>query len=200
MKKRLLPIICAFTFMIGITSCKKNSTENIATPAGYFLKVTVNGQVLNSTSPIGAFGLDDQIGCDNTYTFSNQNIGQIENSSYFIQIDIRHRQTRSQFANSTTGVFSITTEDNTATQPFPLGIPCNLDLVVYIEDKSLTNKRTTLLPNSRVNNVTTISIASESTTEVKYDVSANFTCSFKNSANANITLSGTYKTFISVFK
>ena len=196
MKKLFLPTVLAM--LLFTTSCKKDLLQQ--KDSGYFLNVTVMGQTLNASSAIGGFGFADQFGCDGTDNYANDNIGQIENTAYFIEINVNYKQDNKDFASSTARMYSVKVRDLFSLNPYPLGIPCNLDLGVFLEDKSLSNEETRLMSAGRLHKVTSISISSETGNDVTYDIAGTFSCSLKNSANVTIPVSGSYKTFITVFK
>lgn len=183
-------------------SCKKVSPNNSSTlsSTGYFLEVSVNGQTFTQKSAISVFGFENQNGCD-TKLYNHQNISQIDVVSCFVEVNLTHKQNKVDFANSTSGTYAVKSEDMfSMTNPYPYGISCNLDLVVSFQDKTTANQETTLLPSSRINNITALSISKESSTATTYNITGNFTCTFKNSKNISIPVTGRYKTFIDVLK
>ena len=196
--KILFLAMSLLSFMI-FPSCKKNSDSKSDSASGYFLDVNINGQPF-SVKTISVFGLVNQDGCD-TKIYTHQNIGQIDVASYFVEVNLTHKQNKIDFTSSVPGTYAVKSEDIfSMTNPYPYGISCNLDLVVSLDDKTLSNQETTLLSTNRVNTITSISISKESSTKTTYDIIGNFSCSFKNSRNVTIPLTGKYKAFIEVLK
>lgn len=183
-------------FLVALSSCSNDGPVN---NGGYFLKVLVNGETIEATSPIGLVGFTDDEGCTGTYPYTLQGIGQIDRTDQFVEAYIMHKQDWVDFDGSAPGQYSVKDYDfiyNT----YLYGIPCNLDLVVFYDDNTVSDPETVLQISNRVHNVTSIVRVSETSNEVKYDITGDFSCSFKNINNVTIPISGSYKTFINVMK
>jgi hypothetical protein len=92
----------------------------------------------------------------------------------------------------TKGAHSIQTDYNLESSS-----TCNFDISVGLQQN---NKECTLQNTSKVNNITSVSKASETSSYILYKVSGNFSCNFKNSSNVIIPVSGTYTTYVQAFK
>ena len=196
MKKISLLTLCTF-FLISFYSCKKSKTEEVVVATNdYFLDVTIGGQTYTSKI-IGIFGSTNQTGCD-TKKYVAQNIGQIDIAKYFIQVDIKHKENQVDFANSTSGNYSV--KDNDILIGPTYGNSCNLDLEISVDDLMLSNENTKLQSSGRIHTVSSVTKVSENSTSVKYNITGTFSCSVKNSANILLPITGKYKTFIETLK
>ncbi len=77
---------------------------------------------------------------------------------------------------------------------------CNLDIEVSLEDKTKSNQNTILQTSSNLHTVTDIKRTSETSTNVSYKLIGTFSCSFKNTANELLVVTGNYQTIIRVLK
>lgn len=142
--EKILFIIISLSSLIIFPSCKKVSNTNSDSVSGYFLDVNINGQLF-SVKTISVFGLQNQDGCD-TKIYNHQNISQIDIASYFVEVNLTHKQNKIDFANSGPGTYAVKSEDLfSMTNQYLYGKSCNLDFVVSFNDKTLSNQETTLL-------------------------------------------------------
>ena len=176
--------------MICSVSCKKETkTTNPAspTPTGYFVKVSVNSTEY-STSTICGSSYSNQSGCD-AFMYNYTEMCQFIPSAFSFSPYIVYRQNKAAFDSLSTGTYDVSIN---AYMPFVNDSICNWDLAVIYRDKTQPDQTCTLEPNG-VHNVTSITYKSETSTKVEYSVEGNFDFNVKNSANAIIHITGTYR-------
>ena len=183
--------ICATIFLIG---CKKssNSTSN-STITPYFMKVTVNGA--NYSNDLVNFGgLDNQNGC-NSKVYNIDYISQIYVSNFSLNVMIKHLQNNTDFNGSVHGTYLVKEMWNNSEETI-----CNFELEIGYEDKTQSNQTVHLTGTNNIHNITSVKLKSQNSTSYTYDIEGNFSCSVKNSANAIINITGTYKSNIETLK
>lgn len=184
-----------FSSIVLLSACKKNGNDETAS-SDYFLKVSIKGQNYEKNEDISfnIFQVTSQTGCVAGKPYSMSNINQIDVSAYFFDLFIFHFENAASFTGSKTGSYNIYDYN---------GTPCNLGLVVALDDESFpsfSQKECTLQTGSLVNNITKLTKVSETSTDIKYNIEGNFSCNFKNFSNVLIPVTGSYRTWIQVDK
>jgi len=169
-------------------SCKKQNSSPVST--NDYLKITVNGIQYNEDLYSYGSGFTGQTGCISKKHFDSY-IGIIENSKLSYSLYIRHLENDIDFANVQIGTFKIASRGQSSI--------CNLDLIALFEDKTLSNPSTTLIAGG-TNTISSITKLSSTNTEQLYTIAGKLNCSFKNSANVTIPITGEYQITVDVFK
>lgn len=188
-------VVLSFSFVLMLNACKKNANEE-APSSDYFLKASIKGQNYerNEDVTFNSFQYTNQDGCITGKSYTMSNINQINVSLFSFDLNIFHFENTSSFNGSSTGSYNVYDY---------LGTPCNLGLVVDLEDESFSSfsqRQCKLQTGSLVNNITKISKVSETSTDMKYNIEGNFSCNFKNFSNVIIPVTGSYRTWILVEK
>ncbi|HEX3024465.1 MAG TPA: hypothetical protein VHP12_04575 [Chitinophagaceae bacterium] len=178
--------LAGMIFCFFFAACGKTSDNNSNSP--YYLNVYIQN-VKYSTSSVSTFGLPNQQGCVANKSYDLTNIGQINVDAYYLDCYIKHYSKNADFTSTKPGAHKIfdgglllTTAD------------CNLDLVIGLVDNSIPSlfNNTVLQPTNIVNNITSITRKDTTATYITYAVAGNFSCNFKNTNNAIITVVGGY--------
>ena len=181
----------SITFLVSLfISCSKSDSSNSATNQKYRMDATINGTKYTWEN-LGTFSFDNNPGCIASKSYILTNAGQITSTQYRLDVLVKTYRVASDFVAST-GAHSI--------QPaykLESSSTCNFDISVDLTQ----NDTDCILQNtSKVNNITSVSKASETSSYILYKVSGNFSCNFKNSSNVIIPVSGTYTTYVQAFK
>lgn len=190
MKLIFLGLLLAFSMLL--TSCQK---ENQANDNGQdFLEITVSGKTYKN-SLVNGFGFSNISGC-NSKPHAVSSISQIDVAALFFNISLKHYENNVDFQNSIKGVYGVKEHFSNLTP----STSCNLDIEVSLEDKTKFNQSTILQTSSNLHTVTDIKRTSETSTNVSYRIIGTFSCSFKNTANELLVVTGNYQTIIRVLK
>lgn len=179
-------LLAGLIFCFGFAACSKSSDSTSAYP--YYLNVFIQN-VKYSTSSVSSFGLANQQGCVANKSFSITNVGQINVDAYYLDCYFKHYTKNVDFAATKPGPHKIF--DGGAL----LGAnQCNCDLVIGLVDNSIPSlfNNTILQSTNIVHNVTAISKKDSTANSMTYIVTGNFSCNFKNTNNAIISVVGTY--------
>jgi hypothetical protein len=173
---KITAIICLIS--LSLYSCNKDSDED-------YLEIVINGQNYSVEFSRGIIiGSYDQDGCEPVPYFIS-NLPVIENSKIDFSADFKHYQNDEDLRNSGTGNYQITDGVDRSTS-------CNFCLQVVLEDKSQSDSYT-ILQEGATHTVTNIKQYKSTSTSVLYTIQGQFTCSFKNSADAITSMSGRYQ-------
>lgn len=151
------------------------------------MEITVNGKTYRNETT-GGGGFSSKSGCDGKRTF-RATIGQIEVSTLFFDVYLKHYENDVDFKTSKTGQYNIS----------PVFGACNLDLGVNYNDKQQSNEGTNL-KSGGIHTVTRIKEIDGSNNDLYYSVSGTFSCSFENSLNQLISVTGKYQATLFTFK
>ena len=192
----ILPLILVFS----LVGCKKDEGNNQSTNGGnggnggnntdtYFMNATINGVNYSFTSE-SIYGFGSQGGCLPVSYFL-RNIGQIDVSNFFLDVNLFHYSNNADFSLSDTGYFAVHSIDDYS---WVEGSPdfCAQDLVVNLEDNSNSDNNWFLVPGG-IHVVTSISQSSQSSTDVVYNVEGNFSMSFVSNNGQSVPVSGNYR-------
>jgi hypothetical protein len=190
MKKGANLFFSIFVLVSLFISCSKSGSSTTASNLKYRMDATINGTKYTWEN-IGTFSFDNNPGCIASKSYILTNAGQITSAQYKLDVLVKTYRVASDFVSST-GAHSI--------QPaykLESSSTCNFDISV---DLTQNNTDCILQNTSKVNNITSVSKASETSSYILYKVSGNFSCNFKNSSNVIIPVSGTYTTYVQAFK
>lgn len=182
--KRYLLVALILSFILA--GCSKSSTDN--STYQYYLTVYIQS-VKYSTSSVTTFGLPNQQGCVANKSFNLTSVGQINVDAYYLDCYIKHYANNVDFAPIKPGTHKIF-DGGTL-----LGTnDCNYDLVIGLVDNSIPNlfNNTILQSTNTVHNVTAITKKDSTANSMTYAVTGNFSCNFKNTNNAIISVVGSY--------
>jgi hypothetical protein len=182
--KRYLIVFAVFCF--GLAACGKSSNNDASYP--YFLTVYIQN-VKYSTNSVSTFELPNQQGCVANKNYDLTNVGQINVDAYYLDCYIKHYTNNTDFAPTKIGAHKIF-DGGTL-----LGTTnCNCDLVIGLVDNSIPNlfNNTILQTTNAVHNVTAITKKDSTAASITYLVTGNFSCNFKNTNNAIISVVGNY--------
>jgi len=181
-------LVLLFFMCLGMLSACKKSADDLSYP--YHLNVSINN-VKYSTSSVATFGLTNEPGCVANKSFDLTNVGQIDVTDYFLDCYIKHFTKNADFASTKPGSHKIFDGGDLLKSD-----QCNCDLIIGLQDNSILNfYNTTLLqPTNIVNKVTAITklVKNPTDTTTNYSVSGTFSCTFKNTNNVLIPVSGDY--------
>lgn len=175
-----------FLIALSLFSCKKDSgtssTDN-------YLEITINGKNYKADVS-GTFGFTDNETCDEKPAYL-ANVGQVETSDFFFDIYLLHYENVADFQDATTGDFSVKNSF--------FSTLCNFDVGVELEDNTQDDIETTLFSGGK-NTISDIKQVGETSTEINYVVKGSFSCSFRNSSNDKIPVTGSYQLTLNVLK
>ncbi len=188
------------TFLAGLilcivlSGCGKSSNDNVNSP--YFLQTLISN-VQYSTSSVATFVLSNQQGCATNKNYTVTNIGQINVDAYYLDCYIKHYANNIDFASTKAGSHRIYDAGVLLSNP-----ACNCDLIIGLIDNSIPNlySNTVLQPTNIVNNITSIVKIDSAAAYVKYEIKGNFSCTFKNTNNTVIPVTGQFDVPIKVSK
>ena len=184
-RQKITAVLYALLIITSL-SCSKSSDSN-ANDANDFMEITIGGKAYNQIIYTGGTGgFVNQTGCVAKPHFQAF-MSQFDLSGFFFDSNIMVLQNETDFKSSNTGTYKIVNY-----YLFPKPIACNLDLLLGFKDKSQSDQSTTLLANG-INTISNISIKESNSTNVLYQIKGNFTCNFKNKANAQILITGKYQ-------
>ena len=185
MKNYVFPCLL-FCFCLLELGCGKTSTSNTSYP--YYLNAYIQN-VKYSTSSVATFGLTNQQGCVANKSYDLTNIGQINVDAYFLDCYVKHYTNNADFTSTKVGSHKIFDGGSLLTTS-----DCNCDLVIGLVDNSIPNlyNNTVLQSTNIVNNVTSITRKDTTATYITYVIGGNFSCNFKNTNNAIISVVGNY--------
>jgi len=202
MKKFILFFTIISVFLAG---CSSKETGNDS-ETNLFLKINVNGTEFNEISLWGTgFGGADN--CSNNGDLFLQFVGQVENSTTFIECNFVHFENLIDFSNTTKNIITNTriTDTNSlyylTTEGIYASSVCNKnnDFSIVFEDK-ISKKYLDLKPNSnRTHNITKVEQVSEDAEAKQYIIEGTFNATFLN-GSTSIPVNGNYRIKIDVFK
>jgi len=183
--KNTIAIFCLIS--LSFFSCNKDS-KLIADKD--FIEISLDGETYKTEWEKGSllFNAGDQLGCG-SMPYMITTLSDIVTSKLEFCTDIKYYQNNEDFKDSKPGNYQIT---NGVDYPSS----CNLCLEVCFIDKSQENDFTRIQPGG-IHTVTKIQEYESSNTEVYYVIHGEFTCSFLNSVNEIISLTGKYQITIS---
>jgi len=190
MKKGAFLLTSIIFFSSLFISCSKSDSSTSTSNSQYHLDATINGSKFSWQS-IGTFSFDMNDGCVANKKYILTNAGQITSAQYNLDVMVKTYRTATDFVAST-GAHSVRSSDALYSSS-----TCNFDISVDLDQNGSS---CTLQTTSLVNNITSISKASENSTYVRYAVSGSFSCNFKNSSNVLIPVSGIFTTQVTAFK
>lgn len=179
-------LLASLIFCFGLAACSKTRDTN--TNYEYSLSAYIQS-VKYSTNSVSTFVLPNQQGCVANKNYTLTSVGQINVNEYYLDCYIKHYSNNVDFAPTKVGAHKIF-DGGTL-----LGITnCNCDLVIGLVDNSIPNlfNNTILQATNAVHNVTAITKKDSTVNSMTYSVTGNFTCNFKNTNNAIISVVGTY--------
>jgi hypothetical protein len=188
-----IKIFLGFTLLSLFISCSKNEeatpkyTESID-----FLEVVINEKTYKKDIYSGGTGFGNQTGCIAGKPHFLGLLAQIETSTFFFSSNISYLENEVDFIKFSAGKYAV--QSSSISNSI-----CNLNLDINLEDKSLTNKKTTLVSGG-INTITSIKKGKATAANVMYEIQGNFTCSFKNNSGAIIPISGKYQITVPVYK
>lgn len=201
---KLLMKIFFCTFLIVLfNSCSSSDEDNSGD--NLFLQVNVSGKDYASEG-LYATGFGGQENCLDNGDLFLQYVGEVENSSLFIEVSFAHFENLIDYSNTQkNNILSSRVVDTNSIWTFSTdGINsnfCNLnnDLSIIYEDKS-TDTYLNLKPNTQsTHKITKVNFLSEDSQSKFYIIEGNFTCTFLNK-NIDVPVSGNYRIKIEVLK
>jgi len=190
MKNEVILFISLVLFSLSNISCSKSSSSSSSSSSNYQMDATINGSKYSWQS-IGTFSFDNNPGCVTNKSYILTNAGQITSAQYNLDVLVKTYRNASDFTTSV-GAHSLYPSYMLYTSS-----TCNFDISV---DLTQNGSSCTLQSTSLVNNITSISKANETSSYILYTVSGNYSCSFKNSSNVIIPVTGNYTTQVQAFK
>jgi hypothetical protein len=175
-------IIC-----FGLAACSKAHNTDVNSP--YYLYAYIQN-IKYSTSSVSTFLLANQQGCVANKNYTLTNVGQINVDAYYLDCYLKHYANNVDFLpNSKPGSHKIYDVSTLLTAS-----NCNCDLVIGLVDNSIPNlfSNTVLQSTNIVHNITAITKKDSTVNTMTYIVTGNFSCNFKNTNNAIISVVGNY--------
>ena len=175
-------IIC-----FGLAAFSKAHNSDVNSP--YYLYAYIQN-IKYSTSSVSTFLLANQQGCVANKNYTLTNVGQINVDAYYLDCYLKHYANNVDFfPNSKPGAHKIFDVSALLTNA-----NCNCDLVIGLVDNSIPNlfSNTVLQSTNVVHNITAITKKDSTVNTMTYIVTGNFSCNFKNTNNAIISVVGNY--------
>lgn len=168
-------------------ACGKD--DDTVTNYDYFLNTFINN-VKYTTSSVSTLTLPNQTGCLSTKTYNVTNVGQINVDSFFLDCYIKHFSKNIDLTTMKTGSYKIYDGGQLLSST-----GCNGDLIIGLVDNSIPSifNNTILQTTNQVHTITNITRKDTTATTITYEITGNFSCSFKNTNNRIIPVVGTYK-------
>ncbi|SNR24952.1 hypothetical protein [Flavobacterium sp. ov086] len=193
---------CAFLMIISY-SCTSSDEDKLSD--NLFLQINVSGKNYTSEG-LYSTGFSGQENCLDNGDLFLQYVGEVENSSLFIEVSFAHFENLIDYSNTQkNNILNTRTVDTNSVWAFSTdGIDsdfCNLnnDLSIVYEDKS-TDTYLHLKPNAQsIHKITKVDFLSEDSEAKYYIVEGNFNCTFLNK-NIDVPVSGNYRIKIEVLK
>jgi hypothetical protein len=193
---------CAFLIIL-FNSCSSSDDDKLSD--NLFLQINVSGKNYTSEG-LYSTGFSGQENCLDNGDLFLQYVGEIENSSLFIEVSFAHFENLIDYSNTQkNNILNTRIVDTNSVWAFSTdGIDsdfCNLnnDLSIVYEDKS-TDSYLNLKPNAQsTHKITKVDFLSEDSEAKFYIVEGNFNCTFLNK-NIDIPVSGNYRIKIEVLK
>lgn len=189
---KIFPILLV-CFLFAIVSCEKDSND---VPSKDFIEITVNGQTYSNDLTNNGMGFSGQGGCD-TKEYFTALLGQIDVSTLFLNVYIKHYGNDIDFKPSKPGEYGLTALAGYDVSALLEG--CNLNLGICFSDKTQSTDSTTMQSGS-IHNVTNVKEVERNSTNIGYSVSGTFSCTFKNSKGEIIHVTGKYQTTLYALK
>lgn len=199
--KKLITIAFAVTILLGCSS-DSNSSDSNNSNNNLFLNINISGTNYKEDAP-NIFGFSEEENCLNNGALYLLNVGQIENSSFFVDCSFIHFENLVDFNNTQKNVIT-NTRLTDISDIFELNFTedaCskNNDFSIVYEDK-VSNKYLRLKPNSPKNHtITNVKFSSEDATSKFYIVEGTFNATFLK-GNIDIPVNGNYKIEVEVLK
>lgn len=201
--KLLTKIFFCTCLIVIFNSCNSSDEENLSDDL--FLKINVSGKNYTSEG-LYSTGFGGQENCLDNGELFLQLVGQVENSSLFVEVNFAHFENLIDYSNTQkNNILSTRIVDTNSVYTFTTdGISsdfCNLnnDLSIIYEDKS-TDTYLNLKPNTQsTHKITKVDFLSEDSQAKFYIVEGNFNCTFINN-NVDVPVSGNYRIQIEVLK
>lgn len=188
-----IKLFLGFTLLSLFISCSKSEKATTTnTESIDFLEIVISGKTYKKDIYSGGTGFANQQGCIAGKPHFLGLLSQLETSSFFFASNISYLENEVDFIKFSAGKYSV--QDRSISSSI-----CNLNLDIALEDKSLTNKKTTLVSGG-INTIISIKKGKITTTSVLYQIQGNFTCSFKNNLGATIPITGKYQITVPVYK
>lgn len=194
--KKIITLAFAVSIIIGCSSDSNSSNDNL------FLNITVNGTNYNSEG-LFSTGYSGEENCSNNGDLFLQYVGQVENSSFFIECSFVHFENLIDYSNTQKNVvtntrvtdindlWEVNFNENTCSK--------NNDFSIIFEDKA-SNEFLRLKPNSPKNHtITNVQMSSEDATSKFYTITGTFNAIFLK-GNLELPVSGNYRIKIEVYK
>ena len=199
--KKLITLLFAATIIFGCSSDSNNSGSNNSND-NLFLNINVNGTNYNSEG-IFSTGFSDEENCSNNGALFLQYVGQVENSSFFIDCNFVHFENLVDFSDPQKNTVTNTrmTDINDLWEANFSQDVCskNNDFSIIYEDK-ISGIFLRFKPNAPKNHtITNVQFSSEDATSKFYIVEGNFNATFLK-GSSDVPMSGNYRIKIEVFK
>jgi hypothetical protein len=195
MKKIFIITIFAFT-ILGCSSDSNSPSNNL------FLNITISGTTYSSEGMFST-GYGGEENCLNNGDLFLQYVGDVENSSFFIECDFVHFENLLDFDNPQKNIITNTrlTDINDLWEADYGEDVCskNNDFSIIYEDK-VSNEFLRLKPNSAMNHtITSVVFSSEDTTSKFYIIEGTFSATFLK-GNTDVPINGNYRIKIETLK
>jgi hypothetical protein len=195
MKKIFIITIFAFT-ILGCSSDSNSPSNNL------FLNITISGTNYSSEGMFST-GYSGEENCLNDGDLFLQYVGDVENSSFFIECEFVHFENLIDFDNPQKNIITNTrlTDINDLWEANYGQDVCskNNDFSIIYEDK-VSNEFLRLKPNSAMNHtITSVVFSSEDTTSKFYIIEGTFSATFLK-GNTDVPINGNYRIKIETLK
>lgn len=195
MKKILIITILAIS-ILGCSSDSNSSNNNL------FLNINIGGTNYSSQGMFST-GYGGEENCLNNGNLFLQYVGQVENSSFFIECEFVHFENVIDFDNPQKNIVTNTrlTDINDLWEANYGEDVCskNNDFSIIYEDK-VSNEFLRLKPNSAMNHtITNVAFSSEDATSKFYIIEGTFSATFLK-GNIDVPVNGNYRIKIETLK
>jgi hypothetical protein len=195
MKKILIITILAIS-ILGCSSDSNSSNNNL------FLNINIGGTNYSSEGMLST-GYGGEENCLNNGNLFLQYVGQVENSSFFIECEFVHFENVIDFDNPQKNIVTNTrlTDINDLWEANYGEDVCskNNDFSIIYEDK-VSNEFLRLKPNSAMNHtITNVAFSSEDATSKFYIIEGTFSATFLK-GNIDVPVNGNYRIKIETLK
>ncbi len=195
MKKILIITILAIS-ILGCSSDSNSSNNNL------FLNINIGGTNYSSEGMFST-GYGGEENCLNNGNLFLQYVGQVENSSFFIECEFVHFENVIDFDNPQKNIVTNTrlTDINDLWEANYGEDVCskNNDFSIIYEDK-VSNEFLRLKPNSAMNHtITNVAFSSEDATSKFYIIEGTFSATFLK-GNIDVPVNGNYRIKIETLK
>jgi hypothetical protein len=189
---------------ICVLSCSKSSNTSPTNPSGGtalgYIKITLDGVAYsNNISLIGGTS-------GSNFTFSscsgkpifNQNTSMIENATFFFAPDLIHFKNAADYGSPSPASYPLFS--SSSVDYFGSYCHNNLTLNLTLQDK--TTSKYCILQSGGTHTIKTITLVPESSNSASncYAVEGSFNANFKYPTGTIKPITGTYRTFIRIYK